>query len=515
MSIMHRDSDTLSTVDDTPLARRVLDALPQTIYSVDLDGCITAANNSWSQFAEKNGAAQIAPESAVIGSSIFSAVADDASREQIQRAMELLRDERVPMVRWEFPCSSPEEERIFLMHISPLKGPDGVEGYVFSTVDISASHRSREALIDTGIALSHAIDVGRVYEEVSRQVRRAVPSTGVVIAVADDETAAIRIVHRWGYQSAGPAIALETRLMPTWLESLAAGRVVLQEVSGHLEITVPLTSAEGVLGAITLATEAVDSAQQLDEAERVFSVIAAQTAVAIERAWLVRRVEHKRRLEAIGEVAAGVAHELRNPLFGISSAAQLLRFRAREDPVVEKNVGRILREVDRLNNMVTSLLDFGRPAAAHLEPGDPEALWDEVFELERERLVNAGLTLRRLRLDRPMRCLIDAQQLRQVYLNILVNAVDAAPSGTELVLSAHVLPNGSWRCRLTNFGAAIPPEVLPHVFEFFYSTKPGGTGIGLALCQRIMDEHGGSIAIDSAPEVGTTITLALPPTAAT
>jgi hypothetical protein len=167
------------------------------------------------------------------------------------------------------------------MHVSALHGPEGVEGFVFSTVDISASHRSREALIETGIALSHAIDVGRVYEEVSRQVRRAVPSTGVVIAVADDETSAIRIVHRWGFASAGKAAALEHRLMPTWLEALAGGRMVLREVDGHLEITVPLTSAEGVLGAITLATESLDSAQQLDEAERVFSVIAAQTAVAI------------------------------------------------------------------------------------------------------------------------------------------------------------------------------------------------------------------------------------------
>jgi PAS domain S-box-containing protein len=514
---MPSSTDPVTVAGERPaLARRVLDALPLTIYSIDLDGRITAANSSWSRFAEENGARELAIETEVIGSSIFDAVADEASRTQIVRAMEVLRDERVPTVRWEFPCSSPDEERIFLMHISALRGPEGVDGYVFSTVDISASHRSREALIETGIALSHAIDVARVYEEVSRQVRRAFPSTGVVIAVADDDTAEIRIVHRWGFAGAGPSTALEAHLMPNWLEALADGHIVRRGDMGlELEITVPLTSAEGVLGAITLTTESIRSAQELEEAERVLSVIAAQTAVAIERAWLVRRVEHKRRLEAIGEVAAGVAHELRNPLFGISSAAQLLRFRAREDPVVEKNVTRILREVDRLNRMVTSLLDFGRPASAHLAPGDPEALWDELLDLERERLAQHRLSLRRARPEHGVRCLIDAEQLKQVYLNILVNAVDAAPEGSELSLVSSVLPNGSWRCRLTNGGPAIPPEVLPHVFEFFYSTKPGGTGIGLALCQRIMDEHGGSIFIDSAPETGTSVTLALPPTAAT
>ena len=194
----------------------------------------------------------------------------------------------------------------------------------------------------------------------------------------------------------------------------------------------------------------MDSAQQLDEAERVFSVIAAQTAVAIERAWLVRRVEHKRRLEAIGEVAAGVAHELRNPLFGISSAAQLLRFRAREDPVVEKNVTRILREVDRLNKMVTSLLDFGRPATAYLQPGDPEALWDEVLEVERERLLNGDITLRRDRPPQPVRAMIDMEQLKQVYLNILVNAVRRRPRGQR---AARCIP----ACSRTGPGAAGSP----------------------------------------------------------
>lgn len=503
---------------DTPaLARRLLDALPLTIYSVDLDGRITAANHTWSQFAEQNGARELAPERDMIGSSIFEAIADDPSRDQIRRAMAVLQDPSVPAVTWEFPCSSPDEERIFLMNISALRTPEGVvDGFVFSTVDISASHRSREALIETGIALSHAIDVGRVYEEVSRQVRRAFPSEGVVIAVADDETAEIRIVHRWGFADAGPKERLQARFLPQWLEALADGQLVRHgEPGGLLEITVPLTSAEGVLGAITLATDSIRSTNALEEAERVLLVIAAQTAVAIERAWLVRRVEQKRRLEAIGEVAAGVAHELRNPLFGISSAAQLLRFRAREDPVVEKNVVRIMREVERLNRMVTSLLDFGRPAAVHLAPGDPEQLWDELFDLERERLAQHRLTLRRVRPPHPVRCMLDVEQLKQVYLNILVNAVDAAPEGSELVLLSTVLPNSGWRCRLTNGGPAIPPEVLPHVFEFFYSTKPGGTGIGLALCQRIMDEHGGSITIDSTPETGTSVTLSLPPTAAT
>ena len=239
------------------------------------------------------------------------------------------------------------------------------------------------------------------------------------------------------------------------------------------------------------------------------AAIAAQAAAAIERADLVRRVEHKRRLEAIGEVSTGVAHELRNPLFGISSAAQLLRFRAREDPVVEKNVGRILREVERLNRMVGSLLEYGRPNPIILRPGDPDAVWDGVLEDNRGYLEAKSLVVRRARAAGAC-CRIDADQLGQVFVNILVNAADAAPEASDLALTTDALPSGAWRCRLHNGGAAIPPEVLPRVFEIFFSTKAGGTGIGLALCQRIIDEHRGSITLESTPESGTTLTIVLP-----
>ncbi len=497
-------------------SRRVLDALPLTIWSVDLEGRITSANRAWTQFAEDNGAPAIAPEFAVLGCSIFDSVVDDVSKQQVDRAMALLRAGMVPAVRWEFPCNSPDEERVFLMQVTPLREGGAVSGFVFATVDITPSHRSREALINTGIALAEAISLDRVYEEVAHQLRRAVPSTGFVIALADDESTEFRITHQQGYaEPTEGSASLARRLTRTWLEALATGQVVRGHTGPGLEITAPLISAEGVLGAITLCAQPIESEQLLEEAERVLSVIAAQTAVAIERAWLVRRVEQKRRLEAIGEVAAGVAHELRNPLFGISSAAQLLRFRAKEDPVVERNVGRILKEVARLNGMVTSLLEFGRPHSAHMEPGDPEAVWDDILEGERARLDGKRLVLRRTRPSAPVRCLIDVGQMGQVLRNLLVNACDAAPEGSELLLHSQLSAVGGWRSRLTNGGPAISPDILPHVFEFFYSTKAGGTGIGLALCQRIMDEHSGSITIESVPEHGTTLTLTLPPTSAT
>ncbi|MFL5577677.1 MAG: ATP-binding protein [Gemmatimonadaceae bacterium] len=537
--------------------RQVLDALPITVYTVDLEGRITSANRSWSRFAAANGAPHLADEDAVLGRSIFDAISDQAPREQIERAMALLRTGRAPMVAWEFPCDSPDTERVFLMQITPLRdgrraargaeddwtagaangydwtsddaidskaggGPRAprpappVTGYVFSTVDITPSHKSREALIDTGIALSRTIALDRVFPEVVQQVRRAIGCDACVIAIADGDTAALRVAHQVGFDhpaaGAGREIErwIETELQPVWSEALANGHVTVAH-SGHgLQLTAPMVSTEGALGAMTIVSDDIESPQRLREAERVLTTIAAQTAAAIERAGLVRRVEHKRRLEAVGEVAAGVAHELRNPLFGISSAAQLLRFRTREDPVVEKNVGRILREVERLNRMVTSLLDFGRPSAIHPRPGDPDAVWDEVIESYRGRLESRALQLHRVRAEPPARCAIDAEQLAQLFTNVLVNAVDAAPEASDLALASTTLPTGAWRCRLTNGGPAIPPDVLPRVFEIFVSARAGGTGIGLALCQRIVEEHRGTIGIESTPDAGTTVTITLP-----
>ncbi|MBI3791131.1 MAG: PAS domain-containing protein [Gemmatimonadetes bacterium] len=488
--------------------RRILDALPFTIYAVDLEGRITHVNRSWGLFACDNGAPALADEDAVRGVSVWDALPDRGAREQVENAMDAIVAGRAAHVRWEFPCSSPEEERVFLMQISGL-GDDGrITGFVFSTVDITPSHQSREALIDTGIALSRTLDLERVFLEVGQQARRATRAHAFALALADADSARLRIAFRAGF--GGTDDEVEASLVSVWLDALAHDRPTVRQDGDRTIIVAPMTSAEGVVGTMTVAMAREGQPHRLEAAERVLDTLAAQTAAAIERAWLVRRVEHKRRLEAIGEVAAGVAHELRNPLFGISSAAQLLRFRTGEDPLVEKNVGRILREVERLNRMVGSLLEYGRPQAPVLVPHDPDQVWDDVLEGLRGRLESKGLSLARTRATPSATCKLDPEQFAQVLSNIFGNACDAAPEGSTLTLVSAPHGNGGWRCRLHNGGPAIPEDVLARVFELFFSSKTGGTGIGLALCQRIMDEHHGDIAIESAPEAGTTLTVTLP-----
>src|SRR5206468_6478254 len=140
----------------------------------------------------------------------WDAIADLPTRERIEAAMETLREGRATSVAWEFPCSSPVEERIFLMQVSALGDGRSVMGFAFSTVDITPSHRWREVLIDTGMAIARTISVDRVLHEVAQQLRRAMACDAVAIALAGGDSAALGLVHHAGFS--GDADEITARL---------------------------------------------------------------------------------------------------------------------------------------------------------------------------------------------------------------------------------------------------------------------------------------------------------------
>ncbi len=478
-------------------------ALPLSIFRVDVSGAVRAVLRA-DRFADAN------------SPWIWDRLPGTGPREQYEQALRTLASGRAQLVQWDAATSldAVGGGRALLVSVVAAPPADPEHGYFVTAIDVTSSRRAREALVEASLRLSRTIDVERVFREVVRLARRAIDCSDVTIALADDETSALHIVHRAAEDDSPESRqAEERRLLSEWLDAIANERQVVRREADRIEITAPLTSVEGVLGAMTVRLVTPDLGATIDDAQRAITLLAAQTTAAIERSWLVQRVSTKRRFEAIGEVATGIAHEIRNPLFGISSAAQMLRVRVPNDPSVTRTVTRILGEVDRLNRMVTSLLDFGRPRAPSLGPGSPDRIWEEVLDGERARLALRRQTLVRTVGTPDLTVALDPSQLAQVFLNLLVNASDAAPEGGVITLGTHRMPTGGWRARLHNGGPAIPPDVLPHVFELFYSTKDRGTGIGLALCQRILDDHGGTIAIESAPERGTTVTVTLPPLA--
>jgi len=491
-----------------PRERQLLDALPVSIYALDLEGHLSSVHQAATRFND-DGTSPFTIGHDSRGAAIWDAMPDAMSRSQVEHAMRLLRAGRASIVRWEMRTA--HDHRVALAQMTPLHDEThAVTGFVVSTNDITALDRARDAITMSALALARTTDADQASHEAAFQLRQTLRADLIVIAVCDDASPAPRIAYDYG--SDGDRRVLEQRFAPVWQSVIGGEPFVTTRMDSAVALSCALAGESATLGVLTVVIDDPPSPDRMAEARRFLSVVASQLAAAIERARQAAYEARRHRGAAIGEVATGVAQELRNPIFGISSAAQLLRFRAREDPVMEKNVGRILREVERLNRMVSTLSELGRPLALKLSTTDPDTVWDDVLESERGRLESRAIAIRRTRPETPAAVDIDGEQLSHALRSILSNAVDAAPEASDITLESVVLPNGGWRCRLTNGGPPISPEMLPRVFELFLSTKPGSTGVGLALAQRIVEEHRGSITIESSAEAGTIVSVTLPPT---
>jgi signal transduction histidine kinase len=351
-------------------------------------------------------------------------------------------------------------------------------------------------------------ELERITQDLARRVRQAMRAEAIAFAIADEGSTRLRVRHAVGYDDERDA--LEQRVRTNGLETLAAGRVLMHRTPRGQELTAPMIASSGLIGVMVVLADDVDSSAILARAEHELAAIADDGAAAIEHARHLGRVQHREELEGAAVIATGIANELRNPLFGLSSAAQLLRFRAREDPVLERNIGRILREVERLNGMVTDLLEYGSARAPQLEPGDPDRVWDDVLHTHRGVLESRALVVTRERPKQHATCDLDSAQLSQAFVALLAHAADGAPHGSDLRLTSDTQARGAWRCTISHGGPPIPPDELSRAFDIFSPVRRGGSGIALALARRIIEEHGGTIGIESDADRGTTVRISLP-----
>ncbi len=217
---------------------------------------------------------------------------------------------------------------------------------------------------------------------------------------------------------------------------------------------------------------------------------------------------NKEGFAAMGKVVAGVAHEIRNPLFGISSIAQIFeRELEKED---HRELARaLLSETQRLNQLVEELLIYGRPIKLTLERCDLRRLWQEVFELHKREIKKKGITITGDYNLRSPGAYLDAHQIRQVFLNLLRNSMEATAPGGEINIKL-LLEDRYIIFKIADNGAGISAKIMNRVFDLFFTTKPRGTGLGLAICRKIVHDHGGEITIESTERKGTTVTVKLP-----
>ncbi len=221
------------------------------------------------------------------------------------------------------------------------------------------------------------------------------------------------------------------------------------------------------------------------------------------------------KMRAIGTLTAGVAHELNNPLNNINITAHMLLedFEGLTEGECKEMVGDIVSEGERVKKIVGSLLDFTRESETQLEPLDLVQLVRDTIVLAKNQIKVAGIKVEFSAIDDPPRILGDRQQLAQVFLNLILNAVAASSKGSKLqILVQPADEPGNLSVKVIDYGCGIPEHILPRIFDPFFTTKEKGkgTGLGLSVSQGIVAKHVGRMLVESQPDRGTTFTVILP-----
>lgn len=350
---------------------------------------------------------------------------------------------------------------------------------------------------------------GRLEVEVATRTRELAAERTLLASVFRHAGDAIVAVDEAGRVSLANAaakalfhLADTDRLEASWPEwralaiEVKAGETLRRDVSfgpRTLSVSVDAASSDGTLHAYVVVARDVSEERNLQD----------------ERRQLDRQLFQIEKLATMGELAMGVAHEIGNPLAGMKAVVQALQYEDDLPGAVLEPLRRLESEIDRLSNFLRSFHGFAAPTGLHLQPVRlDEAVADVMFWTRKEaRTQKVGVTLDLPQELPPLRA--DLPQLKQVLLNLVVNALHAMPEGGTLNVSARA-EDGQVRIVVADSGCGIPPEVLPRIFNPFFTTRAGGSGLGLAITAKIVREHGATIAADSQPGAGARFVLLWP-----
>jgi len=310
--------------------------------------------------------------------------------------------------------------------------------------------------------------------------------------------------------------------------------VLKEKFNLHSLVVIPLFTKERVLGAI--AADHTEPGRRLTK-ETLDSVMtfAQQAGLAIQNASMYqelknfsRQMEEKiqkttadlrkteaqlirsEKLAALGQLAAGIAHEIRNPLTSINILIHSLRERLPSENSQQEDLKVIEEEIHRMNEIVDQFLRFAKPAPPFFEKTDVLSIVEETLQLLRLQAEKQRIAVEREFQTLPM-ILIDPEQMKQAMLNLLLNAIQAMPEGGLLTLKGRNSEDGQWiHLSIQDSGMGISGEDIDKLFDPFFSTKEGGVGLGLSITHRIIDQHHGKIEVESSPGMGTLFTVWLP-----
>ena len=384
------------------------------------------------------------------------------------------------------------------------------------------------ALSEFTQAFNRIADVEPLIGEELGKLRETLDADRVALLLAEEEDGPFQIAGQRGY------ISDETRDLQLGRSSRLVKWLVVNEcplVLGkqtgvvdfldegdknllrrlRIDLIIPLTAMNRLVGLLLLGRAGDFGQNDLDLLTRLGPRLglALQNVLLLRQSRLrLRRLYRTERLATVGQLAAGAAHEIRNPLTGIRSTIQYLRRDYQDDNQKRELVDELIAEVDRIDQIIAGLLSFARPSEPTLEEVDLGDLLRQTVHLAettaRKDRVDIALNLQ----DNQGPIAADPAQLKQVFLNLLMNAIQAMPDGGHLQIGLQPLGDG-YRVEVADTGTGMPPEDLERAFDPFFTTKEEGTGLGLAICYGLISRHGGEIDIDSQVGTGTRVSVKL------
>lgn len=268
---------------------------------------------------------------------------------------------------------------------------------------------------------------------------------------------------------------------------------------------------------VSKAALATSEAKLMNANAALHKEIAERRCAETEQARLQEALRNSEAVSTMGRLVSGVAHEVRNPLFGISSAIDVMEALFGDREEYRRYLAVLRKSLNRLNALMSQLLDYGKPPALTLAPGPIKEVLTSVVQdclplaEHRRCLIENRVT------DGDIMVLADQTRLYTVFQNLLENALHHSPPEGVVVVEAHEVREGEHEgapshlaCSISDAGPGMCEEDLPRIFEPFFTRRPGGTGLGLPIARRIVEEHGGSIRAANRPEGGAVITVTLP-----
>ncbi|MFB3918527.1 MAG: ATP-binding protein [Candidatus Velamenicoccus archaeovorus] len=232
--------------------------------------------------------------------------------------------------------------------------------------------------------------------------------------------------------------------------------------------------------------------------------------ISMENELLMLELERSERLKAASTLALGLAHEIKNPLTVIKTFTEYLSEKKTNEKFIDKFCKIIPREVERINNIVHRLLDFSKPSPPVLKQTMVCNIIKEILELMSNDFLKKKIQIVEQNENHDLFANIDADQIKQVFFNILINAMDAMPNGGNIYISIKEIKGKKIEITLRDEGSGISKENLKNIFDPFFSTKDKGTGLGLAISHQIIQNHNGTIEIQSELNRETSVTIRLP-----